>query len=748
MLPNIKKTLKSWSELLIGNIETHSLEHRTARVACFVATSVSIIRLGVNLSISHTGPVIAGNIVITIFFLSIYLYIVKTGKSNEVYWPIVIFTNAFFAISYIGDEGAKGSAMYYYLFLVMFVTMAGGDKKKYMLILVLSTISILYVIEWYYPHIILYRATKIDSFINLYSSVILCALFGYTWVSAILANYFYQREKAIRQKTEIEKQKELIEDLSARERKINDMRLNFFTNLSHEFRTPLSLIFVTLEKLKELESEKTTASPTDKMKHYDIIYKYAHKLNHMVDEALEFRKLDAGQAQINISENDIVNFIEDVTNSFLSLAETKTITLTFRSNTESFLLKYDSIMIEKVMYNLLSNAMKFTPPQGTVHVDLMVVPEGVFIKIEDTGIGISKEYLSQVFKPFYQTPGAKQGTGIGLSLAFEYIKMHNGTISVTSEPGQGSCFTIQLPDQQFNAITNAKAQDQYHLEIIHDATEQHLTLTSSYSQNNSLPLVSSPDKKKVLIVEDNEDIINYLADYLSRHHQVFTANNGNDGYEKAAVIQPDIIVSDVMMPGMYGTDLCSRLKSAIETCHIPIILLTARTSTQHKIQGFEIGADDYLTKPFDQKLLLARINNLIITREKLKDVYGKSIKINPKEITTNSKDKEFLEKAISLVEDNLDNAAFSLDVLADNMNMSRSTFYRKIKALTNEAGDDFVRSIRLKKAAHLLTQHFSITEIAYTVGFSDPKYFSKSFKQYYGCIPSEFVKQHTNTLNV
>ena len=736
MQGKLKHLFNGWSAVLIGRAEDHTLEHRTARVACFLATSLSFISLIINFNIGASTALMVANAVYFIIFLLIYLYIGYKGKSNEAYWLIVTVCNATFSIAYINDEGAVGPTMYFWMFLVMFVSIAGGTQKKYMLALTMINISVMYAIEWFNPVIIHYHETRADSFVNIFLSVILCSIFGYTWVNTILTNYFKERDKVLKQKAEIERQKELIEDLSNREREINEMRLNFFTNLSHEFRTPLSLIYVTMEKLRETDPDDNH----ERARHYNILYKYTGQLNQLVDEALEFRKLDSGKVNIEITKNDIVSFAHDVTNSFVSLAETKSVQLKFSSGIPSLDMGFDVKMIEKVMYNLLSNAIKFTPQCGCVSVNVAQAENIAEISIEDTGIGISKEYTEQIFKPFYQVPGTKQGTGIGLALTHEYVKLHQGDISVMTELGKGSRFIIRLPvDLKVDAETNRVST---HLDPLYIRKSVQTPLPEIPSEKSENAYLINAFDKSILIVEDNEDIVAYLSDYLSGHYQINTARNGADGFDKALMLQPDLVISDVMMPVMYGTDLCHKLKTQTETSHIPVILLTARTSSDHKIEGFEIGADEYITKPFDQKLLLARINNLIASREKLKKIYSSSIRIDATEITTNPRDKEFLEKVIALVECNLDDPSFDLDILADNMNMSRSTFYRKIKALTNESGDDFMRSIRFKKAAYLLTRQGSITEISYALGFSDPKYFSKSFKKYYGCTPSRFVKEN------
>jgi signal transduction histidine kinase/DNA-binding response OmpR family regulator len=727
MKVKLGETISHWSDNIIGRADDHTIEHRTARTACLLAAVSGLISIGINISISASAVMVVTNIIFCVIFIWIYLYIRYKGKSSEVYWIIILVCNATFAISYVNDEGAVGPTMYFWLFLVMFVSVAGGRDKKYMLALTVTVITCMYAFEWYNPGIIHYHATREDSFSNIFFSVILCSVFGYIWISAIMANYFNERDKVIRQKKEIELQKDLIEDLSKRERMIHEMRLNFFTNLSHEFRTPLSLIYVTLDKLTETEQ-----GDHERSKHYNILYKYAGKLNQLVDEALEFRKLDAGKAKMEITKNNIVAFVRDIVNSFLMLAETKSVQLIFTSDVPSLEMGFDISMIEKVLYNLLSNAIKFTPQSGAVAVKITADENKISICVADNGIGIPKEYTAEIFKPFYQVPGTKQGTGIGLALAHEYVKLHQGDITAVSEMGKGTQFIIHLPTN-----LSVSTSSEYSVATEQVQPDDVLSLPDISVEGGGIHKVNRSEKK-ILIVEDNADIVTYLTDFLSSHYQIASSGDGEDGFEKALLLQPDLIISDVMMPRMNGTELCHRLKTELATSHIPVILLTARTSTEHKIQGFELGADDYLTKPFDRKLLLARVNNLIALREKLKEVYSNSIKVNAAEITTNACDKQFIEKVISLVEDNLENSSFTLDTLADNMNMSRSTFYRKIKALTNESGDDFIRSVRFKKAAYLLTQNISIAEVSYSVGFSDPKYFSKIFKKHYGCVPSEF----------
>jgi DNA-binding response OmpR family regulator len=396
---------------------------------------------------------------------------------------------------------------------------------------------------------------------------------------------------------------------------------------------------------------------------------------------------------------------------------------------------------------LLSNAFKFTPEGGTVIIDLNInLPDSsqdsgssndtgnMILRVEDTGIGIAKENLNKVFDRFFQNdmPGlmVSQGSGIGLSLTKEFVKLHNGTIDVESEPGKGSCFTVRLP-------LISKGSD--------EEDDSELDIGESSSENLTIPdekLSEQPaDKSLILLVEDNDDFRFYLKDNLKDRYNLIEAANGKEGLQKASSSLPDLIVSDIMMPEMDGIELCRLLKTTAETSHIPIILLTARMSQDVRQEGYETGADDYITKPFSFEILESRIHNLIRQRERIKKTFQKHFKIEPGEIGITSLDEKLMNKALATVEKHMSDSEFSVEKLSRELGMSRVHLYKKLTALTGKTPIEFIRIMRLKRAAQYLGKsQLTVSEIAFEVGFNDPRYFSRYFKTEFGMLPSQYIQ--------
>lgn len=554
----------------------------------------------------------------------------------------------------------------------------------------------------------------------LYGLLILALLYVVWRVMHLRAEY---RASLALERLEREKSEEL-----------HQLKIQFFTNISHELRTPLTLI---LSPLEQLLREHAPNRPLQKT--LTLIHQQAGKLLTMISQLLDFRKSEAGLMKVHAEKTDLPVFVQEILLAFKPLAEQHKIDLRFDSTLNKQDVWVDHDQMEKVLFNLLSNAFKFTPDGGVVTVSLKNTNDSrVQIGVSDTGPGIPENDLERIFDPFHQ--GAHQpgrtlfgGTGIGLSLVKSIVEQHGGAIVAHNLSGSGAAFTVTLPegnahytpDQIIEARPPRPAQE---VEYFKEEASDHLPLPAADSA-----------RYRLLLVEDNADIRNYLCQNLSGQYDIDEADNGAIGLQKALEQAYDLVLSDIAMPEMDGIELCRRLKTNIHTSHIPVVLLTARTSLVHKIEGLETGADDYITKPFNFQLLQLRIRNLIAIRERLKELSGKTLELSPSAITVTSLDEEFLAQFIRLVESHMDESEYSIDDLSHEIAMSRMQLYRKLKALTGETPNTLIRNIRLQRAAQLLdTQQFNISEVAYKVGFTDLKYFRERFKERYGVVPSEY----------
>jgi signal transduction histidine kinase/ligand-binding sensor domain-containing protein/DNA-binding response OmpR family regulator len=507
------------------------------------------------------------------------------------------------------------------------------------------------------------------------------------------------------------------------------MKIRFFTNVSHEFRTPISLILSPVEKLL-----KQNVGPEEQKKHFDLIQRNAKRLLNLVNQLLDFRKLEVHEIKFQPSEGDIVKFIRETVYSFSDLSEKKDVKLEFQTSIESFETVFDQDKLEKILFNLLSNAFKFTQSQGrvSVSIDLKEAPSGklIVISVSDTGIGIPLEKQGRIFDRFFQNDLPKsmvnQGSGIGLSITKEFVKIHGGEITVNSEPEKGSCFIVSLPVKEIQILS----------------AEPSLTSVERPVQTEEqMPEESLAEAKPlVLLVEDNEDFRFYLKDNLNRIYNIMEAKSGEEAWKKAITNFPDLIVSDVMMPGMNGLELCQKVKSDWRVSHIPIILLTARTTDEQRIEGLESGADDYINKPFNFEILESRIRNLIQQREKMHKALSQNASIKASELNITPLDEQFIKSAIEHVEKNISNAEYTVEDLCRDLGLSRSPFFRKMMALTGKSPLEFMRAIRMQQAAQLLEKsQLTVAEVAYQVGFNNPKYFAKYFKEIYHILPSAYA---------
>lgn len=511
-----------------------------------------------------------------------------------------------------------------------------------------------------------------------------------------------------------------------RQHELDMMKIRFFTNVSHEFRTPLSLILTPLEKLIEQTPDQEQQSQ------FQVMHRNAKRLLNMVNQLLDFRKIEVQELRLNTSEGDIVRFLRDLVHSFSDLSERKNIKFSFTSSVPQFETFFDQDKLEKIMFNLLSNAFKFTPENGNVGVELNLKEQDgklfLEIRVRDTGIGISPDKHERIFERFFQDDLPRslvnQGSGIGLSITREFVRLHGGSIRVESELGKGSCFIVLLPASEIRRH-----------EIVRDVDDG--ADTQGLSAAETIDLARKP---VLLLVEDNEDFRSYLAGNLGRHYSIVEAANGKQGLQKALALIPDLIVTDVMMPEMNGLELCRRIRADHHTSHIPIIVLTARTAEEQKLEGFEAGASDYITKPFNLDILQARVKNVLEQRERFQKIFQKHLDIKASEIQVTSLDEKLIQRAVKTVEDHISDPDFSVEELSREMGMSRVHLYKKLLALTGKTPIEFVRTIRLQRAAQLLEKsQLTVSEVAYQVGFNNPKYFTKYFKDQFQVLPSAYA---------
>ena len=511
---------------------------------------------------------------------------------------------------------------------------------------------------------------------------------------------------------------------------MNDMKINFFTNLSHELRTPVSLIILPIENL--LVQEKNWAIKNN----LNMVLRNAKRLLFLVNQLLDFRKLEAGETSYNPMMGDLVSFVRNATAAFADMSESKDIKLAFISNVEELYTQFDPTKMERIVFNLLSNAFKFTPHGGRIEVAVSYNKDATLpirIEVSDTGIGIEQEELTNIFKPFYQVESNGRtvniGTGIGLSVIHDFVQLHHGNIYVESEIGNGSTFIIELPLDMGEKTVPP---------IEHSEVALQVQTPKTVSANSF-----SPKDQTILIVDDNEDFRLYLVENLRNDYNILEAENGKTAFEKACIHTPNLILSDVMMPVVDGLQLCEQLKTEKKTASIPVILLTASVSEEHKIKGLELGIDTFLSKPFNLEVLKAQIANLLKRQEDRKDT---STHTNENVITgikARSMDEKLLEKVVSITHEHLSDSSFGIEQLSREIGISSVYLNKKISALTGKTSSEFVRSIRIKQGAVLLTKtQLSISEIAYEIGYTDPKYFSKYFKEEYGMLPSEYRKSY------
>ena len=575
------------------------------------------------------------------------------------------------------------------------------------------------------------------------------------------ARQLKEREKDLTQKV-ADRTRKLAEQ-TEKLKELDQAKSRFFANISHEFRTPLTLIMGPVEQM-------IASCPEDeprRKKKYTLIHRNAERLLRLINQLLELSKLDSGKMKLQAAKTDIIAFTKGITSSFLLLTDQKELELEFHveygNNTEDeeLFLWFDPHKMEVVLSNLLVNAFKFTPPGGSITITLKGNPSPdeyfsnglVEIMVRDTGPGIPEDQIKYIFDRFYQADATfefhQKGSGIGLALSKRLVELHHGTIEANSRSGEGSVFTVRLPMGSEHLSEGEMVEHiNYHVSTpdmpLIESEEESDSLNPPIQESSEIephPLAQpgGGESDVVLVVEDNADLRDYIRGALEPGYSVVEAPDGREGIEKALDIIPDLIISDVMMPNTDGYELCKTLKSDVKTSHIPIILLTAKASEENIIEGLETGADDYITKPFSTKLLNVRIRNLIAIRRKLQIDVNRELDLKPVKTSLSQIDREFLSDLHNVIDKHLSDETFNVSELSKRLYMSRGHLHKKITALSGLTPSEFIRSFRLKRGAELLKKNFgSVLEVALEVGFSNSSYFTKCFKEKFNRLPSHY----------
>ena len=559
----------------------------------------------------------------------------------------------------------------------------------------------------------------------IYFALVAIGIFGLTRFVRLRASY--QLEK-------VEKK---------RQEALHQMKLRFFTNVAHEFRTPLTLIIGPLEKLLQSAHENGQQYYQNQLL---TIYSNAQRMLNLVNQLLTFRKMEAGHDPLKVKSVDLHELLKNTYKAFCDYAQTYNIDYQIQLPETKIDVWVDLEKIEKVLFNLLSNAFKFTAPGGQIVIGAKKIGDQVAISVSDNGSGIPSDLQEQIFQRFYEKNNEQgenliKGTGIGLALSRQLVELHHGQLTVESQVDQGATFTIfiHLGKDHFQEKDFIREQFKVNADELAVAAPVAINQAKQTGNVTGSP-IKNPDLK-ILIVEDNAEVLAFIQSIFLGEYQVITATDGLKGLEQAKKEMPDLILSDVMMPRMNGIDLCRTLKTQIETSHIPVLLLTARTLIDDRLEGLRIGADDYLTKPFHPNELQLKVRNILKQRQIMRARFSDDKEFTPKDVTVTSSDERFLEDLIELVEENIGNPDFKIEQFAQELAVSRALLFIKIKALTDMTPKNFLKSFRLKRAMQLLeAEKLNVSEIAYAVGFKEPRYFSKVFQKEFGHSPSQFLK--------
>lgn len=569
----------------------------------------------------------------------------------------------------------------------------------------------------------------------LYACLIIMLLFAA--LLAIIVRAYWTKNRMnmelSRQKKKLEEQRDQLINLSKQLEEATHAKLVFFTNVSHDFRTPLTLVADPVEQL--LEDKALTPRQQSLLK---VVHKNVHILLRLVNQILDFRKYENDKLELVRANMNLRVQLQEWSHSFQTLALKKHIHFVLEVNDDraDYLMAVDAEKMERVYFNLLSNAFKFTPENGTITVTLSTLTKeegGRYARlvVADTGSGISVQHIRHIFDRFYQIDVNHAGSGIGLALAKAFVELHGGEITVDSVEGKGTVFTVDIP---MTVVEEPSA------DLVQEPRITQQTVVEELEDMETEEQIPDENKECILIIDDNADVRDYVKSLLKEEYTVIEAPDGRAGLKKAMKYVPDAIICDVMMPVMDGLECCRKLKTELQTSHIPVMLLTACSLDEQRIQGFECGADSYISKPFNSKLLLVRLRNLMDNHKRLKQFFGDKTSLSKESVS--DVDKGFVDRFRELIEENLADSELSVEDLGGKMGLSRVQLYRKIKALTNYSPNELVRIARLKKAASLLaSSEKTISEITYEVGFTSPSYFTKCYKDYFGESPTDFLKR-------
>ena len=569
----------------------------------------------------------------------------------------------------------------------------------------------------------------------LYACLIILLLFAA--LLAIIVRAYWTKNRMnmelSRQKKKLEEQRDQLISLSKQLEEATHAKLVFFTNVSHDFRTPLTLVADPVEQL--LEDKALTPRQQSLLK---VVHKNVHILLRLVNQILDFRKYENDKLELVRANMNLRVQLQEWSHSFQTLALKKHIHFVLEVNDDraDYLMAVDAEKMERVYFNLLSNAFKFTPENGTITVTLSTLTKeegGRYARlvVADTGSGISVQHIRHIFDRFYQIDVNHAGSGIGLALAKAFVELHGGEITVDSVEGKGTVFTVDIP---MTVVEEPSA------DLVQEPRITQQTVVEELEDMETEEQIPDENKECILIIDDNADVRDYVKSLLKEEYTVIEAPDGRAGLKKAMKYVPDAIICDVMMPVMDGLECCRKLKTELQTSHIPVMLLTACSLDEQRIQGFECGADSYISKPFNSKLLLVRLRNLMDNHKRLKQFFGDKTTLSKESVS--EVDKGFVDRFRELIEENLADSELSVEDLGGKMGLSRVQLYRKIKALTNYSPNELVRIARLKKAASLLaSSEKTISEITYEVGFTSPSYFTKCYKEYFGESPTDFLKR-------
>ena len=504
------------------------------------------------------------------------------------------------------------------------------------------------------------------------------------------------------------------------EKQLTEYKLVFFTNISHEFRTPLTLIQGALEKI-----QRVADIPRDLIHPLKTMDKSTQRMLRLINQLLEFRKMQNNKLALSLEETDVIAFLYEIFLSFGDVAEQKNMNFRFIPSIPSYKMFLDKGNLDKVTYNLLSNAFKYTPSNGTIILSVTVdeVKKTLQIQVADTGVGIPKEKQNELFKRFMQSSFSGDSIGVGLHLSYELVQVHKGTIEYKDNDGGGSVFTVCIPTDK-SVYSEKDFLIPGNVLLKEAGGQAHHLLELSEELPEPEKIAEPLNKRKVLIIEDDNDIREFLKEEVGVYFEVEVAADGTSGFEKARTYDADLIICDVLMPGMTGFEVTKKLKSDFATSHIPIILLTALNSPEKHLEGIEAGADAYIAKPFSIKLLLARVFRLIEQRDKLREKFSSEPGIVRAAVCSTDRDKEFADRLAVVLEQNLSRPEFSIDEFAQLMKLGRTVFYRKLRGVTGYSPNEYLRVVRMKKAAELLLsgENLTVAEVAYKVGISDPFY--------------------------